>query len=264
MFEKVDDAVRILANLRREPGMRNAGVLDLFDQDSRSVTSVTFHNLIQRTALMLNLSELAEGSVLRSNVDELTRYRNKVVHFSIEMNINQVASLLSDILDPLLDLLSREIHDTKFVSNCIPEIRKRAQPVRNISFAYEQESIQRLLRLVRRFKGQHVKGELFSLENEIVLPDFSAVVETGPQDKGVDIKADSPTENWFIEVKTRFVPSYRDRILERLERFVVTQPNAKIWLVIMGDVPNIHKAKIKERGFMLSTLDDIVTLEQIL
>jgi hypothetical protein len=32
----------------------------------------------------------------------------------------------------------------------------------------------------------------------------------------------------------------------------------------MNEVPPIHKQVIKERGIMLSTLNDIVTLEQML
>jgi hypothetical protein len=227
VFEKVDDAVKKLAQLRRQANMSNARVLDLFDQNEGGIVAVSFHNLIQRAALMINIAELSEGMPLRSNIDELTRFRNKIVHFSIEMDVNHIASLLSDILDPLLDLLSREIHDTNFINNCIPDIRRRAQPVRDQSVAYEQETIHRLLRLIRGFNGQRVKGELFGLDGEFLLPVFSVEESLSLMDKGADIKAFSPEETWLVEVKTRFAPAFRDRILERLEQTVRLHPAAR-------------------------------------
>ena len=104
VFENVDKAVEELARLR---GKGNAAVsaLDLFEEE-KSITTVGFQKLIDRCAVMLNLADLTKGAVLRSRIDELTKYRNKTVHFQVEIVPAEVSTLLSDILDPLLSLLS--------------------------------------------------------------------------------------------------------------------------------------------------------------
>jgi superfamily II DNA or RNA helicase len=128
VFDDVNKAVERLRILRRTKGMENAGVLELFDYDDK-VMSVGFRNLVERAAITLSIPELAENAPLRVKIDELTKYRNKVVHFSVELDIAVVANLLSEILDPLLSVLNREVEDSSFKNTAIPEIRKIAQPV---------------------------------------------------------------------------------------------------------------------------------------
>lgn len=128
VFQDVNKAVERLGILRKKSEMKNAGILDLFDHDD-SVMSVGFKSLIERAAITLSINELETGSFLRSKIDRLTRYRNKIVHFSLELDVIEVSSLLSDILDPLLVVLSREINDINFKTMVIPEIVKLAQPV---------------------------------------------------------------------------------------------------------------------------------------
>ncbi|MCH8499077.1 MAG: hypothetical protein LAT63_11410 [Marinobacter sp.] len=128
VFQDVNKAVERLGILRKKNGMKNAGVLDLFDHDDK-VMSVGFSNLIERAAITLSICELEDGGLLRSYIDRLTRYRNKIVHFSLELDVMEVSTLLSDLLNPLLSVLSREINDIKFKQIVIPEIRKSAQPI---------------------------------------------------------------------------------------------------------------------------------------
>ncbi|MFU1519957.1 hypothetical protein ACM25P_15960 [Vreelandella alkaliphila] len=128
VFQDVNKAVERLGVLRKKNGMKNAGVLDLFDHDDK-VMSVGFRNLIERAAITLSICELEDGGLLRSHIDRLTRYRNKIVHFSLELDVMEVSTLLSDLLNPLLSVLGREINDIKFKKIVIPEIRKLAQPI---------------------------------------------------------------------------------------------------------------------------------------
>jgi hypothetical protein len=132
VFENVDSAIENLGKLRKKEGMENAGVIDLFDNSDR-VKSVGFQVLIERVAVALSIPELAKNAPLRQKIDELTSYRNKIVHFSIELNIAATSNLLSDILDPLLSMLEREVKDDSFIQNRIPEIREIAQPVKKFS-----------------------------------------------------------------------------------------------------------------------------------
>ncbi|WP_077314540.1 type I restriction endonuclease subunit R [Vibrio palustris] len=128
VFQDVNKAVERLGILRNKRGMKNAGILDLFDHDDK-VMSVGFRSLIERAAITLSISELEEGGVLRSKIDRLTRYRNKIVHFSLELDVIEVSSLLSDLLNPLLSVLAREINDHNFKQVVIPKIMKLAQPI---------------------------------------------------------------------------------------------------------------------------------------
>jgi hypothetical protein len=266
VFDKIDDAVRKLTHLRRQNGMANAGVLDLFNQDESGIVSVSFHNLVQRVAIMLNIRELEEGAPLRTYIDELTKYRNKIVHFSIEMNVSEISSLLSDVLEPLLQLLAREVKDANFKTNSIPAIRRRAQPIQTISHNYEIESISRIERLLCKFNGQTVSGELFGLDDDVVLPVFTNVNQSphGSRDYGLDIHAKSASETWLIELKSRLSLAFIDRILLQLNRASQFAINSKIWLVVMSDVSPVYKERIKEKGIQISSIDDIVRLEQLL
>lgn len=140
VFENVDAAIENLGKLRKRNGMEKAGVIDLFD-NSDKVKSVGFQNLIERVAVALSIPELEKNALLRQKIDELTQYRNKVVHFSIELDIPVISNLLSDILDPLLSMLEREVKDDNFIRNRIPEIREIAQPVKVFSEQFRQEIV---------------------------------------------------------------------------------------------------------------------------
>ena len=140
VFENVDAAIENLGKLRKKTGMEKAGVIDLFD-NSDKVKSVGFQNLIERVAVALSIPELAKNAPLRQKIDELTQYRNKIVHFSIELDITAISNLLSDILDPLLSMLERGVKDDNFIRNRIPEIREIAQPVKKFSEHFRQEIV---------------------------------------------------------------------------------------------------------------------------
>lgn len=145
VFENVDAAIENLGKLRKRDGMEKAGVIDLFD-NSDKVKSVGFQNLIERVAVALSIPELAKNAPLRQKIDELTQYRNKIVHFSIELDITAISNLLSDILDPLLSMLEREVKDDNFIQNRIPEIREIAKPVKKFSEQFRQEIVANALK----------------------------------------------------------------------------------------------------------------------
>jgi hypothetical protein len=233
VFEKVDDATRSLAKLRRQTNKPDAGVLELFNSEESAV-SVSFHNLIQRVAIMLNLSELAEGAPLRSDIDELTKLRNRIVHFSAVLDKPDVTTLLSDILEPLLKLLEREVNDSGFRFQCIPAIRRAARQVEALKIRYEEEGVNRLARLLELFDGQEVDGTMFGLDAPIQLPHFAKV--GAKRAKAFDLEGENPEEPWLIEIK--FGVPNRDifgRIVQLFEQERSRFPNARTWLVSLSD-----------------------------
>lgn len=264
VFDDVNRAVERLGILRRKKGMTNAGVLDLFDYDDK-VMSVGFKNLIERTAITLSIPELTENEHLRLKIDELTKYRNKMVHFSIELDIAGVSNLLSDILDPLLSMLAREVKDANFKENCIPEIRNIAQPVQKFSKQIYDETETRIAKILQHFDGQKVSGSLFGVGDEIYLPKFTQVSFYKGSGEYIDIDLTGTNENqrWLVDIKFGSPNIFFGRGVSRLKNLKSHYPNSQIWLVVMIEVPKLYSI-IKESGILFSSIKEVEQLEKIL
>ncbi|MGR5412847.1 DEAD/DEAH box helicase family protein [Vibrio astriarenae] len=139
LFSDVDKAVKKLSNLRKKKGMENAGTLELFENDDSAI-SVGFSNLIERAAVALLINELSKGEELRNLIDNLTKYRNKIVHFSVEIDVGEISSLLYSIAKPLLKLLSREVNDHNFKHVIIPDIQRSLAPIKNYINHIQEEA----------------------------------------------------------------------------------------------------------------------------
>ncbi|EAQ54715.1 DEAD/DEAH box helicase family protein [Vibrio sp. MED222] len=146
VFQNVNKAVERLSSLRKRKGMAEAALLDLFDHDE-GVMSVGFKDVIKRATKELKLNELSEKEPLRILIDDLSKYRNKIVHFSIEINVTQVSTLLYDILDPLLALLSREVMDENFKKKVLPEIIRSAKPIHSYVERNRDKIVQHALKV---------------------------------------------------------------------------------------------------------------------
>ena len=270
VFEKIDEAVEKLSKLRRStPASGNTlGALDLFEEENPAF-SVGFNKLIERTAIMLGLSELEKASDLRSKIDALTKFRNKIVHFAVKLNPEEVASLLGEILEPFLQLLEREIENSNFVNVCIPEIREKAAPVQRKLFDYAIRSEDRIFELVKLFNGQVVSGHLFNLtEPTLVLPS-SPIVRRGELgiDRGFDIAVVDSTQEWWIEIKLRTLYSVREvtSIITRMQPIdYSSEKNIRKWLVMMSEASSPLLERLKPLNILVSSLNEIVELEGIL
>ena len=57
---------------------------------------------------MLDIEELyaqPKKTDFRKNIDRLTNYRNRLIHFFFDLNIDEVTVLFGELLEPLLKLL---------------------------------------------------------------------------------------------------------------------------------------------------------------
>lgn len=124
VFDDIDKAVQKLGNLRRKKSNIQIGVLELFDYGETSQT-VGYGKAIERAAVMLNLQELAQDKPLRQQLDKLGNFRNRIVHFSIDIYTDEVTGMLVQLMNPFLVLLGHELNNEDFINNCIPEIRKK-------------------------------------------------------------------------------------------------------------------------------------------
>lgn len=268
VFENVDEAVRKLAHLRRQPDMNQATVLDLFDYGG-GIYTVGFSKLIERAAIMLNLPELAQGATLREGIEELANYRNKIVHFSVEVQLDEVAGLLADLMEPFLTLLEREVKDEDFVQRCIPYVRANAESLTAVYRLKHAETEGRISQLIKKFDGQQVPGRLFGLDGFLTLPTFLNIEQQiGPQDLGADILAASDSEQWVVEIKITQPNASAFRIwvyqlLRYSQKFQQQARNVKPWLILMGRDRVLGRSMLKHDQVMFSSAD-IAELEKVM
>lgn len=269
VFENIDEAVRKLAHLRRQPDLNQASVLDLFDY-GEGVYTVGFNKLIERVAIMLSLPELAQGATLREKIDELTNYRNKIVHFSVEVRLDEVASLLADLMEPFLTLLEREVKDENFVRRCIPYVRANAESVSAVYRLKYAEIEERISQLMMNFNGQQVPGRLFGMEGSLTLPRFA---EIKPQASGQDLRADisalGDSEQWIVEIK--MTPPNSAQLHQLLNQLIAYKKvfqhqarNVRPWLIVMGVDRIFNRSILKRYEVLFSSEADIAELEQVL
>ena len=97
-------------------GMNNISIIDFFNEDVDS-KSISFTQALTRAVLMLDIEELSDKpnkTDFRKSIDRLTNYRNRLIHFSLDLNFDEVTVLLSKLLEPLLRLLKTHIQDSNF------------------------------------------------------------------------------------------------------------------------------------------------------
>jgi hypothetical protein len=265
IFENIDEAVRKLAHLRRQPSMGNANVLDLFDL-SEGVYTVGFGKLLDRASIMLNLQELSQGADLREKIDALTSYRNKTVHFTVDVKPEQVINLLGELMEPFLSLLDKEINDKDFVENCIPLVRAQAESVSKVYRLQYKEVEERIEKLLRKFNGMEVSGDYFGILGRINLPKFDSVeIESKQRDYGFDLLGKSETENWIVELKvSRPNQNQIQHLLERARRYLDESDNVKFWLILLGNDKVYSQAHLWNNQIMISSEADIQKLENLL
>ncbi|MBI5353887.1 MAG: hypothetical protein HZB50_14695 [Chloroflexi bacterium] len=238
IFDNVDKAVEKLAQLRRKSDMSNANVLDLFDY-SESITTVGFGKLIDRAAIMLNLQELSQGTALRNKIDALTIYRNKIVHYTIEVELNEVINLLADLVEPLLSLLEREIKNKNFVEKYAPAIRGNAKLVSETYHIKYAQAEERIMRLIGKFNNQDVNVGIFGIagKSSITLPKFDSIKkESSSKDNGFDISAKNNSDTWLIlihlgNLNRGSAIHLADKIQQNKNK---VNENVKTWLIIMS------------------------------
>ncbi|MDP1714975.1 MAG: hypothetical protein Q8L41_09535 [Anaerolineales bacterium] len=268
IFDNVDRAVEKLSQLRKKTDMGNANALDLFDY-SESITTVGFGKLIDRAAIMLNLQELAQGTTLRNKIDALTSYRNKIVHYTIEVQLDDVITLLADLVEPLLSLLEQELQDKKFVAKYASAIRRNAQLVSETYHLKYVETEKRIMRLIEKFNGQEVSGVLFGVrgKSKIILPKFDSIQKiSDSKDIGFDILAKNNTDIWPVEIKLgNLNRGAVNHLIDKIRRNKSKlNENAKPWLIVLSPEKAYISGALYYKDLFTSNEADIKELEHLL
>ena len=164
---------------------------------------------------MLDIEELSDKpnkTDFRKSIDRLTNYRNRLIHFSLDLNIDEVTVLLGELLEPLLTLLKTHIKDSNFIDKYLPKIRDTAKGVQELAKTKTEKNQERIINIMKAFKGKEVPGYIFNQEDDqFTLPTFSKVTKT--QNIAVDIIGHiSGDERWLVQIKIGtlfFMATYR-------------------------------------------------------
>jgi hypothetical protein len=257
-----------------------ASVLDLFEQENPEF-SATMKTAVHRAATELNITEFSEPHPLRCNIDELTKYRNKIVHYAVQLDVNKIIILISNIMTDFLDLLEQNIEDDTFIQVYLPEIRLASLPIRERAIILARETELRIEKLILKFNNQKVSGNLFGYEQEIALPRTLETNNSQFRDNSIrtfhfyDIKATMENhEQWIVTVR---IPLQNAAMLYRMIQTMQSLKSSnsildrpiKLWFVNLSDqLSSRGKERIREQckthDILVSFKEDIENLETLL
>lgn len=211
---------------------------------------------------MLDIEELYDQpnkTDFRKSIDRLTNYRNRLIHFSLNFNIDEVTVLLGELLEPLLKLLKTHIKDSNFIDNYLPKIRDTAKGVQELAKTKTEKNQERIINIMNAFKGKEVPGHVFYQEDDpFSLPTFSNFNKS--KDIGVDIIGHiSGDERWLVQIKIGTLFFMGDLPYVKPEKYgkCITK-----WLVFLTPVDQSKIERLKESGLLVSSLKEIEELEK--
>lgn len=211
---------------------------------------------------MLDIEELYDQpkkTDFRKNIDRLTNYRNRLIHFSLDLNIDEVTVLLGELLEPLLTLLKSHIKDINFRDNYLPKIRDTAKGVQELAKTQTEKNQERIINIMKAFKGKEVPGHIFNQEDDrFRLPTFSKVKKT-PNIAFDIIGHISGDERWLVQIKIGTIFFMGDLPYIKTEKYgkCITK-----WLVFLTPVDSSKIERLKESGLLVSSLKEIEELEK--
>jgi len=236
IFDDLDDA----SEKQRRADDLGISVFDL----EKSPLTVGYNEAIHRVEAFVKHAQLDE--TLRPNLENLNRLRNKLEHYAINADRNEIEKLLSVIRDPLLDLFDTEIGGIKRAMP--PAVNRVWDSIRSSASKglLLQKDVSALLNL---FKGQTVEGRLLNQPDRLVLPTFTEIRQDyrmPESSRVVDIWAEGEKERWAVEIKT--YDSQKDfqflsEMLFQLAYFGRKDNTTAVWLVVSGEIaPPIRSA----------------------
>ena len=142
--------------------------------------------------------------------------------------------------------------------------------------AIYSESEERIAKLMEKFNGQIVDGNIFGVEGHMALPTLKSIRRnvifgnsTARRQYEYDIIFDSvDNETWVVEVKGRIVRSstLAPIMADRFQRFLtmaddkIDVSRTRMWVAILSPVPEMLKQEFNEKGILISGIQEIEKL----
>jgi len=253
IFEDLSDAGK-----KQEQADRQG--IDIFSL-SKPPRTVTYEEAVQRVAAFVRPTELTPE--LRERLSELTRLRNQVEHYAVEVETEDVLRLLADLREPLLGLFERQL---RVRPRQIQNIVQAWQGIQDTAKAYS-EAEEEVFRVVKAFKGQTVPGRLLGARGEIALPSFDEVLlnPSFPARSGViyrpDIVGKAGDDTWIVEVKgARSLP------VDVLYQLIWYRHDVggTLWLVAFGEMSKEFRKKAEEQGIFVTGTNEWEELKTLI
>lgn len=223
--------------------------------------SVTYSNAIRRVEAFIAPPELEESLV--SRLDRLNNLRNQIEHYAIDIDKQDVTTLLGKIHEPLLSLLDAQLGGIRETQS-VPVIKawKSIHSVMERAIAAEN----RIAALVAKFSGQVIRGDLFAINGQMKLPEVTQVFQgkqwkVGDLSFEVDVVAESESCTWVVEVKAS--QRLRRETFHMVRSNALTL-NATPWLVFTGTANEKNIQEARSLGVLLTDGPRLDALEDII
>ena len=229
--------------------------------------TVSYEEAIKRVRAFLDPDELNETLV--DNLLKLNSFRNKVEHHEVNIDKQEIITLIEKILIPIKSFFENKLALTKILDETVQVVLSLTDEIQ-LEF---QKSYNEIRDLMLKFDGRRLPGKYFSFFSKVTLPKFDKVVfeakssEYFPEielqaEYTFDILGISGDETWIIEIQHS--SRIRDSELISL-RWKYNIFNSVIWLVTPNSkifekrVPSIRKT-----NFYISDQTDLDRINLIL
>ena len=240
----------------------------VFDLDYPPKT-ISFEEAINRVDAFVQPPELTEDLVNKL-LHQLNPLRNKLVHYTTTIKLEQVTKLLGEVGVPLRELFEAQVDGFKEF-----ETEEDIQALDQLQHSAREYSRleHEVFDLLHQFRGQAVPGRLFNVEKEeFTLPTFEDVIQNYPVQyrtapkvtvvSSADIFTEGKDgERWVIEIKTN--PMSQIRTLEMLVAFQEALA-ARAWLVVFSRVTLAFKQAAQEKGILVTGVEEWQELKDLL
>jgi hypothetical protein len=256
VFEKIDDAVTKIENLRYDSGQEDATSLTLLMKHP-SVTTARYNTLLGRVAILLDITELSKGKTLRKDLLEIAKLRNQLVHSYAELDIVPIAKLLTRLGEPFLRVITSELGDNNLTYDAKMSIYHAITMASSSVNGYkprQSDTVSRILTLLQRFRSQKVPGNLLSKDGVFTLPDFSKA----------EVRREAGYNNYrIISTETSWLVWITDGYANK-EAMVVKEQLAlrlgvdRLWVAGASTYPYVYP------NVLISSEQDVNQLEKLL
>jgi hypothetical protein len=225
--------------------------------------TVSFQEALERVETLIRPKYLDNSLV--GALSELNAIRNRIEHYSIDVDVEDVVSLISSIQQPLLTFLRKNLGDIaaiRRISNAQAWIIARKE------FSASEVFQDRVARIMESFHSQTIPGKLFNAFNEVILPDTQRIQreyrhERFPQ-YSVDLYAETARQPWIAEVKSSLPKDVRSVSRIRELAFLASLIEAQSWLISIEKIPSEMIDEAHASRIYLSGPKELESLERML
>jgi len=240
-----DDTVKKVISAKKQ----GISVFDLLKPPHTS----TYLEVIGRVRAFVNNPELEES--LDTRLRELNKTRNNLEHYAIDVDVDKVENLISNIKNPLIKFLEDGL--SNFKKEDAKKVKRNWQNIDNRIL--ESERIENeVYQLIKKVQGQIVPGQLLGVEGTVELPNFSEVIKNyrfKHKDRmmELDILAkDNTSSQWIIEVKSK------SRNFKAVDQVLSSISIVKgiPWVIVFDTVNEKFKEYAREKGVFITGLSE--------